>query len=70
MARQDIEKAQSMINTLEAQRNQAFNQVAQMQVLLDDNAAEIAELAAQISANDDEIDGDGKTLEAKKKAAK
>ena len=38
MARQDIEKAQSMINTLEAQRNQAFNQVAQMQVLLDDNA--------------------------------
>ena len=48
MARQDIEKAQSMINTLEAQRNQAFNQVAQMQVLLDDNAAEIAELKEEV----------------------
>ena len=48
MARQDIEKAQSMINSLEAQRNQAFNQVAQMQVLLDDNAAEIKSLTDQI----------------------
>jgi len=43
MARSDVEKAQSMLTTLEAQRNQAFNQVAQMQVLLDDNAAEIAD---------------------------
>jgi len=33
---------------LEAQRNQAFNQVAQMQVLLDDNAAEIKSLTDQI----------------------
>ena len=68
MARQDIEKAQSMINTLEAQRNQAFNQVAQMQVLLDDNAAEIAELKALGAA--DSLAEKMDAADAKKKAAK
>jgi SMC interacting uncharacterized protein involved in chromosome segregation len=69
MARQDLEKAQSLINAMEAQRNGAFNQAAQMQVAIDDLQAEIKELKDQLIELNKEV-ADGLMTAAEKKGKK